>query len=170
MAPQRCPFIGACAIFLGVSVIGPEIFFLALPDVWPSAIFLVQLVGIGLFASWLETRRLSGSDCPWLEVGAASRLILYFLLWLVGSLMLFALAAVRTAPVLALALLGVLVFVPVVSLLRLHITVDHSELEEVGVRPWLVAASRLPVYLLFAFGALVVVLGGIEALHMLRQR
>lgn len=167
---QRCPFPMAFTMFLVVSVAGPAILIVATREAPPSALFFVQFVGIGLFAMWLETRRLAGSDCPWLEVSASRRLILYGLLWVVGSLMLFAFGALRTAPIPILMVLGTLVLLPVASLLKLHTTVDHSELEEVGVRRWLVVASRLPVYLLLSLGLLVVVFGGIEVVHALRQR
>jgi hypothetical protein len=51
------------------------------------------------------------------------------------------------------------------ALLRIHLLVDHGELETVGV-PWpLVASSRLPLYLLMLIGLLALAAGALALVH-----
>jgi hypothetical protein len=155
---DRCPFPIATAIFAAVSLVLPTVLFLSkgLPPWTP---FGAQLVGITVFAAWLESRRVRDDACPWLDVGTGRRLTMYGTLWLVGLLVLAALRALDVAPLQVLSVLALLVVVPVVALLRQHLLVDHGEFEEAGVSWWLFASARLPVYFLILIGALATIFG-----------
>ena len=172
IAWRRCPFPIAFAIFASLAIVAPvspTLFRASLP--WWSVIVL-QLAGLLGFAIWLETRRIAGVDCPWLDVGAARRLVMYGALWLVG-LLLFAPLSVAEADSGMLVPWIVLVTIAAISalaLVRIHLTVDHGELEQPGV-PWpLVASSRLPLYLLFLIGLLALTAAAFDIIHDVFRR
>ena len=161
-AASRCPFpLGMGLFALGSILLPAALFFSGVLPAW--GLHVLQLLGVTVFAVWLESRRLRGSACPWLDVGASRRLLMYGALWLVGLLVLFPLGAMDIAPVPVLGVLAALVVVPAVALLRQHVIVDHGPLEEAGVRWWLFASARLPVYFLVLLGLLVVA-GGLLSL------
>jgi hypothetical protein len=140
-----------------MSVAGPAaLFFWHLLPPW--GLFGLQLVGIAVFAVWLESRRIGGNDCPWLDVGAGRRIVMYGVLWLVGFLTLLPLGAMDVAPVPVLGVLAALVVLPAVALLRQHVIVDHGDFEEAGIPWWLFASARLPLYFLMLLGLIVVIL------------
>jgi hypothetical protein len=152
----RCPFPLALGLFALISVGGAVALGLtrAVP---PVGIFGFQIVVIGAVAVWLESCRARGSDCPWLNVGASRRLIMYGALWLVGLVSLFPIAMAPLAPFVAFGSLAALVFVPGIALVRQHIIVDHGPFEEAGVPWWLFASARLPLYFLGLLGVLLVI-------------
>jgi hypothetical protein len=142
----RCPFPLALGLFALISVGGAVALGLT-RAVAPVAIFGFQIVVTGAVAVWLESRRATGSDCPWLHVGASRRLIMYGALWLVGLVSLFPFAMASLAPFAAFG----------IALVRQHIIVDHGPFEEAGVPWWLFASARLPLYFLGLLGVLLVI-------------
>jgi hypothetical protein len=161
-AASRCPFPMAIGLFAVVSVLFPAgLFFWGALPAW--GLHVLQLLGVTAFAVWLESRRAHGISCPWLEVGASRRLLMYGALWLVGLLVLLPIGAMDMAPLPVVCVLAALVVVPAIALLRQHVIVDHGDLEEAGVPWWLFASARLPVYFLMLLGLLVVV-GGLLSL------
>jgi hypothetical protein len=128
-------------------------------------VLLFQFAGLLGFSVWLERRRHSGADCPWLEVGPARRLIMYGALWMGGLVVFGPLSQASSDLVPVWAVLAGLALVSAFALVRIHVRIDHGELEEAGV-PWtLVVASRLPVYLLGLIGVTIVVVGLLEFVH-----
>ena len=93
---------------------------------------------------------------------------MYGALWLVG-LFLFAPLSVTEAGDSGLlvpwVVLVTIAAVSALALLRIHLTVDHGELEEPGVSWPLVASSRLPLYLLFLIGLLVLTAAALDIIH-----
>jgi hypothetical protein len=156
-AATRCPFPLALTLFALVSVGGSAALFVT-ERCPPVALLALQLVCIAAFAVCLESQRAKGSGCPWLDVSASRRLILYGTLWFVGLLMLLPVGMMGLAPLPVLGAVGVLVVVPAVALVRQHVIVDHGEFEEAGVPWWLFASARLPVYFLLLVGILVAIL------------
>jgi hypothetical protein len=150
-----------------MAVVGPAVLFFS--DVLPPlGLFGLQLVGIAAFAVWLESRRIRGNECPWLDVGASRRIVMYGVLWLVGLLTLLPLGLMGLAPGPVLGVLTILVVIPAVALLRQHVIVDHGDLEETGIPWWLFASARLPVYFLILLGVLVLILAVLSFLPWTR--
>jgi len=154
IAWRRCPFPVAFAVFASFAIIvpiSPTLFRVSLP--WWFVLAL-QLAGLLGFAIWVETRRVAGVDCPWLDVGAARRLVMYGALWIVGLLVFAPLSVAGSDLLIPSIVLVTITAVSALALLRIHITVDHGELETAGA-PWpLVVSSRLPLYLLILIALL----------------
>ena len=162
---QRCPFVAAVAIFalLGVLIpVTPTLLSISLPFWW---VLLLQLLAVAGFAICLEKQREGGRECSWLEVGASRRLLTYGALWLVG-LVVFAPLSVLGSDLRPIWVwLAGLTVLSSLALLRVHVVVDHGELQETGVPWWLVLSSRLPLYLLLGLGLCALLVAGISIVY-----
>jgi hypothetical protein len=160
---SRCPFPLAILLYASAVIVLPisaVLFRIQLSLTWS---YLLLLGGVVACAVYLESRRRAGDDCSWLEVGVARRLLLYGALAFIGLLLFLPLGSmeidVGLLPIWG--VLAALAVIPTAALLGVHVRVDHSVLEQVGVPWWLFVASRLPLYLLLLLGLAAVVLAGL---------
>jgi hypothetical protein len=165
IASQRCPFPVAFLIYGALAVVLPIVPALTALSVPFWSVLLFQLIGLLGFAVWLEKRRYSGADCPWLDGKPARRLVMYGALWLVGLIVFGPLSQASSDFLPVWAVLAGLALVSAFALVRIHVRVDHGEFEEAGASWPLVVASRLPVYLLGLIGVTIVVVGVLEFVH-----
>lgn len=112
----------------------------------------------------VEVRRRKPNECPWLDFGDARRAILYLSLFVVGVVVVVPGVYPGSAVEWPLRITFVLLALSVSALLRIHVTVDHGQLEEAGVKRAIYVTSRIPVYVLTAIAAFAVLAGLLELL------
>ena len=153
---RRCPFPASLGLYLGLILLA-DCLMLALPKsagagFWPIGALLATLAVAGI----VEVRRRKPNECPWLDFGDARRAILFLLLFVIGVVVVAPGVYPGAAVEWPLRVTFVLLAISVGALLRIHVTVDHGELEETGVKRSLYVASRIPVYVLATIAAFLV--------------
>jgi hypothetical protein len=157
---HRCPFPVLGVLFVAV-ISATAILGSRLPALCDRGLPLFgSVLATLLVAAVIETRRRRPNPCPWLDFGQVARFVLYVALVVIGLVVV--LPGLWPSPDVEwpLRVPALLLAVAFPALLAIHLKVDHSELEESGVRRWLIFASRLPVYFICTVIVLVL-LGGV---------
>jgi len=141
-----CPFPALALLFVGIVGASAGL---------SSQVASLRELGLPFFGSVLATlvvavlieiRRRRPNSCPWLDFGDSARVVLYLALFIVGLAVVLPGVWPSRDIEWPLRVPAALLAVAFPALLAIHLKVDHSELEESGVRRSLVFASRLPVY------------------------